>query len=375
MRHIFFLAALSIVIRNISLALSPNYLSFFQPVYDDGLYHTLENLYNQSQYRQKNPTALIPDHTVFRYAAGAYLRGVDPIYINSEHTPLGKYFIALSIFLFRNDATIILFFVLLTLFVIWLLGLTLLQNGAWAMLPLVLFSSEPLFLDQIRVAPMLDTIQLPFILFALYFFIREYKKKRFFITALMIGFVIATKTVVPGILLIFCFILFFLIKRLFKSMFIFFAYLPISFFVLLCSYIRTFLNGHTFREFLGFQKWIFLYQQSKLIYPFSVWRLLFLNQWQTWWGEQRLMQSTEWQVTWPIFTGLLFVSLALVVTRKIKSLPLYMLFVLWCTIYLSFLSFGIVSSRFLFPVLPIMYIVGIYTLRHITLSFLRRKNI
>jgi len=126
---------------------------------------------------------------------------------------------------------------------------------------------------------------------------------------------------------------------------------------------------------LGFQKWIFLYQQSKLIYPFSVWRLLFLNQWQTWWGEQRLMQSAEWQVTWPIFTGLLFVSLALVVTRKIKSIPLYMLFVLWCTIYLSFLSFGIVSSRFLFPVLPIMYIVGIYTLRHIILSFLKIKNI
>ncbi len=375
MRYIFFLVALSIVIRNILSVLLPNYLSFFQPVYDDDLYHRLENLYNQSQYRQKNPTTLIPDHTVFRYAAGAYLRGVDPIYINSEHTPLGKYFIALSIFLFHNDATVILFFVLLTLFAIWLLGLTLLRNGLLAMVPIVLFSAEPLFLDQIRVAPMLDTIQLPFILIALYFFIREYKKKKFFITALMIGFVVATKTIVPGILLIFCFVLFFLIQRLFKSMFIFFAYLPISFFVLLCSYARTFLNGHTFHEFLGFQKWIFLYQQSKLIYPFSVWRLLFFNQWQTWWGEQRLIQSAEWQVTWPIFTGLLFVSLALVVMKKIKSTPFYMLFILWCTMYLSFLSFGIISSRFLFPVLPVMYIVGIYTLRHIILSLLRIKNI
>lgn len=363
MKYIFFLIALGIITRNILMAFSPNIPSYFQPVYTDSLYHTLEDLYNNSQYRQKNPTALIPDNTVFRYAAGAYLRGIDPIYINSEHTPLGKYFIALSIFLFRNDATIIIFFALLTLFVVWLLGITLLQSTLWAVLPMLLFSSEPLFLDQIRVAPMLDVIQLPFILLTLYFFIREYPKKRFIFTALMIGFVIATKSVVPGILLVVCLVLFLSTQRLFKSALIFFAYLPFSALILIASYTRTFLNGYTFFQFFGFQKWIFLYQQSKLIHPFSVWKLLLFNQWQVWWGDQRILKSAEWQVWWPFFTALLVISIALVITRKMKIVPSFLLLLVWCTVYLTFLSLGVVSSRFLMPVLPVMYILGVYTLK------------
>lgn len=363
MKHLFFLIALGIITRNILIALLPNLSGYTQPIYTDSLYHALENLYNQSQYRQKNPTALIPDHTVFRYAAGAYLRGVDPIYINSEHTPLGKYFIAFSIFLFHNDATIIIFFVLLTLLATWLLGVKVLRSGLLALLPLMIFSSEPLFLDQIRVAPMLDAIQLPFILLALYFFIREYPKRNFFITALMIGFVLTTKSVVPGILLIFCFVLFLITQKLFNSTLVLFAYLPISALVFVFSYVRTFMDGYTFLQFLGFQKWIFLYQQSKLTYPFSVWKLLLFNQWQTWWGDQRILQSAEWQVWWPIFTVLLIVSVVLVITKKMKISPSYVLLLLWCLIYLSFLSLGVVSSRFLMPVLPVMYILGMYTLK------------
>src|SRR5574341_210244 len=119
-----------IIIYHLVLAL-PNPLKIFQPVYTDNLFQTLENLYNQSQYRQKNPTSLIPDHTVFRYAAGAYLRGVDPILINSETTPLGKYFIALSILIFRNDATLVIGLAFLTLYALWLLGKTVFKDPFW----------------------------------------------------------------------------------------------------------------------------------------------------------------------------------------------------------------------------------------------------
>lgn len=363
MKHIVFLIALGIITGNILMALLPNLSGYTQPIYTDSLYHTLEDLFNQSQYRQKNPTALIPDHAVFRYAAGAYLRGVDPIYINSEHTPLGKYFIAASIFLFHNDATIIIFFILLTLLSVWLLGIKVLQNALLAILPILIFSSEPLFLDQIRIVPMLDAIQLPFIFLAFYFFIREYRKRRFFLTTLMIGFVIATKSIVPGILLIFCFILFLITQKMFRTILFFFAYLPISAFVLIISYIRTFMSGYTFFQFLGFQKWIFLYQQSKLIHPFSVWKLLLFNEWQTWWGDERILKSAEWQVWWPVFTVLLILSAAFVIMKKMKISPSYLLLLLWCVIYLSFLSFGVVSSRFLMPVLPVMYILGIYMVK------------
>lgn len=365
MKNFLVLLAIGIIAWNVLRIILPNFSGYIEPLYTDSLFHTLEDLYNKSQYRQKNPTALIPDHTVFRYAAGAYLRGVDPIYINSEHTPLGKYFIALSILVFHNDATIILFFVFLTSLAVWLLGKRLLHSGALALVPLMIFSSEPLFLDQIRIMPMLDAIQLPFILLTLYFFILEHQKSRFFFTALMIGFVIATKSVVPGILLVCCFVLFLISQKMMRLAFTLFAYLPISALVLILSYTRTFLSGYTFSQFLGFQKWIFLYQQSKLIYPFSVWKLLLFNQWQTWWGDERMLKSAEWQVWWPIFTVLLMLSIALVVLKKMRISPSYLLLSLWCVIYLSFLSIGVVSSRFLIPVLPIMYTLGIYTLKQL----------
>lgn len=357
----------SIIIYNLVTALADP-LKIFQPIYTENLYHTLEDLYNQSQYRQKNPTSFIPDHTVFRYAAGAYLRGVDPILINSEHTPLGKYFIALSIFIFHNDGTIIIVFALLTLYALWLLGRSVFKDSLWTLVPLVVFSSEPLYLDQIRIAPMLDIIQLPFILFSLYFFLREYKRERFIITAFMLGLVIATKTLIPGILLTGCFLIFLTTKRLFRSVIMLLAYFPISALILILSYIRTFMDGYTFIDFLGFQKWILLYQQSKLLYPFSVWRLIFLNEWQTWWGDQSILQAVDWRITWPLGTGLTVVLVFLVVIRRIRLSPELTLFLLWVGMYGAFLSLGVVSSRFFLPFLPVIYILATYVVRHFVIK-------
>lgn len=359
------LFAWGIIIYNLA-SVMPNPLKIFQPVYNNNLYRTLENLYNQSQYRQKNPTSIIPDHTVFRYAAGAYLRGVDPILINSETTPLGKYFIAFSILVFRNDETVIIGFALLALYALWLLGGTVLKDPFWAVVPLVLFSSEPLYLDQIRVAPMLDIIQLPFILFSLYFFLREYGSQRFFVTALMLGLVIATKTLIPGILLVGCFVLFLAIKRLFRSTIMLLVHLPIAALILILSYARTFLDGYTFIDFLSFQKWILLYQQSKLLYPLSVWRLIFLNQWQTWWGDRSILHAVDWRITWPLGTGLSVLFVLLVAAKKIRFSSELMLLLLWVGIYAAFLSLGVVSSRFLLPFLPVTYILATCAIRYLS---------
>ncbi|KKU88872.1 MAG: hypothetical protein UY16_C0001G0026 [Candidatus Gottesmanbacteria bacterium GW2011_GWA2_47_9] len=351
------------IIWNVLSVILPGGAAQFQPNYDQHLYQTLENLYNQSQYRQKNPTSIIPDHTVFRYAAGAYLRGVDPILINSEHTPLGKYFIALSIFLFRNDGIIIIFFALFTLFAILLISRNIFHNSVWGLIPVVLFSAEPLFLDQIRVAPMLDIIQLPFIFLSLYFFLKEYKHEKFIFTSIMIGLVIATKTLVPGLLLITCFTIFLLAQRLLRSLFMLFMYLPIAALILIASYTRTFMNGHTFGEFIGFQKWILLYQQSKLLYPFSAWRLVFLNQWQTWWGDRTLLEAVDWRVTWPLSTGLTVVLIVVILMKKWRVAPSVLLLVIWAVVYAAFLSLGVISSRFLLPFLPISFVLGVYVLR------------
>ncbi len=347
---------------------NPGY--YFSPYYTEVVYKNLEDTFNRSQYRQKNPTALIPDETVFSYAAGAYLRGTDPILINSEHTPLGKYFISLFIILLKNDRFIVIPFSILTLVSLWFLGLHILHDKLLALVPVVLFSSERLFLDQIRYAPLLDIIQLPFILFALAFFVREYSSKKFVVTSLMIGMVMATKTVIPAILLTACFLSVLFIRKDWERIRYFILWLPFSLLILLASYIRTFLSGYTLFDFIGFQKWILLYQKSKLIFPFSVWRLIFLNQWQAWWGDMRILKADDWSIMWPIVTLLTIFSL-LFVNKQVKLSREYHVTIAWVIIYSAFLSIGVVSSRFFLPYLPVLYIVSTLSVKSVLIRWWR----
>src|SRR3989344_976824 len=146
---------------------------YFNRYFNENVYQNLERLYNNSQYRQKNPISVIADEIVFRYAAAAYIRGADPILINSEHTPLGKYMIGLSFLWFQNDGVAIVFFAVLSLFTLWLLGKQIFKDTTWALVPVALWVTEPLFQNQLRVTPLLDIIQLPWILLALYAFIKK----------------------------------------------------------------------------------------------------------------------------------------------------------------------------------------------------------
>lgn len=325
---------------------------YFERYYTEETYKQLEKLYNGSQYRLKNPTSIIADEIVFRYASGAYIRGVDPILVNSEITPLGKYIVGLSYLWFQTESVVMLISTFLSLFALWLLGRQILGN-VFALLPVALFSLEPLFRNQLFITPLMDIIQLPFILLSLYAFIR----KKFFWSAVFLGFTAATKSVVPAILLIFTFVIFSL--RSTKSIrFVF--WLPVSFFILLLSYLRTFLNGYNFWDFLGFQKWILFYQQSKLIFPLSFWKLMFFNQWQTWWGDMAILKAEDWRLTWPVLVTVPFI----LILRKKMPDPLFLL-VGWVLVYEIFLSFGVIVTRFLLPLLPILYILSVQTVREL----------
>lgn len=350
------------------LIAKPDY--YFSPYYTESVYKHLEDTFNRSQYRQKNPTALIPDETVFSYAAGAYLHGIDPILINSEHTPLGKYLIALFIVLIKNDRFIVIPFSLLTLFSLWYLGFHVLHDKLLALIPVALFSSERLFLDQIRYAPLLDIIQLPFIFFTLTLFIKEYPYKKFFASSLMIGTVMATKTIIPAVLLTLSFFCVFILRKAWNSLFYFLLWLPISTVILLLTYTKTFLSGYTIFDFIGFQKWILLYQKSKLIFPFSVWRLIFLNQWQAWWGDMRILKADDWSITWPIVT-LLTISSVFFVNKKVQLSKEYHVVIFWVIIYSAFLSIGVVSSRFFLPFLPVLYIISTLCVKSILTRWAR----
>ncbi|MEK7129532.1 MAG: hypothetical protein AAB803_00795 [Patescibacteria group bacterium] len=353
----------SFIVLRLGMTIMPNISAYTEPYYTEGIYKDLERVFNESQYRKTKDPAIIPDQTVFSYAAGAYLHGVDPILVNSETTPLGKYAIALSILTLKNDKFVALPFGLATLVILFLLAKKVLGESVWALVPVAVVANETLFLNQLTTAPLLDIIQLPFIFLSLLLFLIEYPKRRFFGTAVALGLVMATKTHFPAFLLSGGFGIFLLLRneRLVFTRFI--AALPISVGVLALSYVRTFLSGYTLIDFLGFQKWVILYQKSKLLYPFSAWRLIFLNQWQTWWGNMEVVPADDWQITWAIGTGLAFLFVFLLIRKKIKASPEVWVLVWWIMVYGAFLSLGVVSSRFLLPFLPIVYIVATYVIR------------
>lgn len=366
MNKLFSILLLSVPIISIGrIIASPGY---FRPYYDDQMYIRLETLFNNSQYRQKNPTSIIADEIVFRYAAVAYFRGGDPILINSEHTPLGKYMIGVSYWLFKTETPVILLSAIAALTAIGWLGQTVFGNPVLALVPVALFSVEPLFVNQLRVVPLLDIVQLPFILFSLVVFYYETKKKYFWRTAILLGFVAATKSVVPTILLIACFSLYLILAKKYTKLKMFVLMSPLSAGILMLSYLRTFLDGYSIADFIGFQKWILLYQQSKLIYPLSFWRLMFLNEWQAWWGDRSLHAASDWTITWPVLVMLPFAFVIVAYFRKFHIHPAARLLLLWIFVYEIFLSIGAVVTRFLLPLLPVLYIVGTYAVREMFFS-------
>ncbi|MBI5412011.1 hypothetical protein HZA43_02430 [Candidatus Peregrinibacteria bacterium] len=354
---------LSVIATALYRATLPVWDTYTMPYYTEDIYRGFQSAYDGSQYRKKENAGLIPDETVFSYAAGAYIRGVDPILINSEHTPLGKYLIGLFILFMKNDKFIVLPSAVLVLIGAWIVGWMTLKDKVAALIPVVVLATEPLFLGQIRTAPLLDIIQLPWILFAIAAFLWERRKGTFFITAVMIGLVMATKTIIPGILLIMTFVVSLCLQRKWKHIVQLILWLFISVVIFVASYIRTFMSGYTISDFIGFQKWIFLYQKSKLIFPFSVWRLLLFNQWQAWWGDMRIIAADDWRWTWPVSTLLGLLSFGLLMTKKVSLKEPIALLVLWFAIYSAFLSLGVVSSRFFLPLFPVSYIVGVWTIR------------
>ena len=354
---------LGITVLTLIQTISPLWVGYTSGYYTDDMYKGFREAYDGSQYRRKENAGIIPDETVFSYAAGAYIRGVDPILINSEHTPLGKYMIGLFILVMKNDKFIVLPSAILTLVAVWIIGSMTLKDKVAALIPVAVLTTEPLFLGQIRIAPLLDIIQLPWLLFAIAAFLWERSRRSFFVTAVMIGLVMATKTVVPAILLVATFMAFLGLQRQWKQIVRLSLWLSISGIIFVASYTRTFMSGYTIAEFIGFQKWIFLYQQSKLIFPFSVWPFLFFNQWQAWWGDMRILSADDWRWTWPVSTVLGWIAIGLFASRKISMKDPVSLLIVWFMVMSAFLSLGVVSSRFFLPLFPVSYIVGVWILR------------
>lgn len=353
--------------------------TFFSSGYSK-MYSYLQSLYYSSQYIKKDNPGIIPDDTFEAFVGGAFLRGVNPIHIVHEHPPMGRYIIAFSILLFDNAHTLILPLLALSLIACFLIAKIVMKNSLLALIPVAIFSNDPLFISKLQYSPLLEPIQLPFVLLSLYFFIRGIKSEKSFrwfaLASLMVGFVISIRFFILGVTLFCAMFLYFIIKKKFNKQFIYFAIsTPMSLIVLFTSYTKTILDGYSLWQILGVQKYIFYYHQTKLENSFSFWDLILFNRWHTWWGDRSVIHDNTWFIAWPIA---IFSSFSFLITSFIKIMRMNeaeKFLSIWVLIYCGLLSIGNSTTRYFLPLVPILYILMFSFLARIIYSriFLKRK--
>lgn len=321
---------------------------------------TLKQSYLDSQYVNKHPKGWIPDEVALSYAGGALIKGVNPVLIIADTPPLGKYLIGFSAVLFSNEHVVSLVFAIISLVFLVLIGRQLFTFSFVPFLIPVLLTFEPIFKNQLIYTPLLDIIQLAFLLGAFYFFNKGIVSKKvivMFVTAsIFLGFFIATKFFATGITILLAWLVVLILHKQKRQLISLMATIPLSVLVLFASYIRIFAFGYSLRSLFGIQKYIFLYHKSQLILPFSIWPLLLINRWYVWFGDKPFIHDTQWFFTWPVLTVGSFITIGFYVFGKItKNIPIEPLMV-WVVCYILFFSFGQITSRYLVIYIPVLYL-------------------
>ena len=334
-------------------------------------YEQLKSMYYNSQFVKKKNPGIIPDEKIYAFGGGIFLKGLNPILIVHDHPPLGRYIISFSILLFDNSSTIPIFLLFSSAIGVFLISYEIFKNKFISLVPTGIFMNEPLFLTKFSFSPLLETIQLPFIIFGIYFFIKGVSEKNFgrwfFLTSIMLGFVISTRFFIPGLFMVFAFIAYFILNKMFlnRRMILFLAYLPVCLLILISSYARTIQSGYSIWQIFGIQKYIYYYQSSKLILPFSFWDLLFFNKWHTWWGDMRILSDSNWIILWPISFLLSFILFILVLARRVGLQTGEKIVFLWIIFYMAMLSAGTATTRFFLPLSPFFYILSVSCVKKI----------
>jgi hypothetical protein len=335
----------------------------------------LKKIYYASQYATKHPAGWIPDETAFAYAGGALISGVNPILVVPDAPPLGKYLIGLSAVLFGNEHLVVLFFGITSLLLLFFVGKQIFSSTILALLPVTLFSFEPIFKNQFIYTPLFDFLQLTFLLLAFYCFNAGVLKKQIFwfiLSSISIGCFISIKFFMSGITIILAMYLVLFFHKSVKNIFFITLSFILAPIVLLSSYIKSFIADPNIHRFLGIQKWVFLYHKGQIILPFSVWPLLLLNKWYVWFGNKPVISDPQWTISWPIITVISFCTALLYLFKKIpQSFSLEILMV-WEICYLLFLSLGQIFSRYFVILIPVMYIIAIYGVYTVGREYFRK---
>ncbi len=310
----------------------------------------LENRYQNSQY--VNPSGykyFIDDPEVYQVAGWHYIHGESPDKVNFEHQPLAKYLIGLSLMVFQNASYLQLIIAFLCLFLTIKLSRIAFGQSLWAFIPAVFLTADPLFQEQSRLV-YLDIYQLLAILL-LFFLVL---KKRFVLSMLALGLVLLSNSVWSGMITGFVALFFVFIKDR-KNLWNFLKFVPITILVYLAGYLVFLLKNSPIDFIMLHIKQIRFYLSYVPEYPKGeVFRVIFQGSWRKWFGDHGFMPAEPWSILWPIGLVLSYVP----IISKNRS-PLVVLFTLWISVWLIFLSTKLIFPRYLLVILPFIYILAI----------------
>lgn len=362
MRTFFLFVLLGFIATKPLIIIAQSYERFFSGGYEKR-YESLKNSYLSSQYVQKENPNIIPDEAFEEYAAGAFLKGLNPILIVHDHPPLGRYILSLSVFVFDNARTITIPLYFLSLLGLYLIAKKAINDSLFSLIPIAFFSNEPLLFNKLIYTPLPEIIQYPFIIFSFYFFLRYLGSSKAVmwavLTAITLGFVISTRVFVTGGLMMAVMILSLLILRVsLRKLVAFAAFLPLSFVVLWLSYTVSIIQSGNILAPVGIQKYILSYHNSKFILPFSFWDLLLFNRWHTWWGGREILRDASWVFLWPASVLLSFLYFVVFAFKKISLNNTEKVLFLWLIAYSLLLSLGYTSTRYFMPIVPFLYILS-----------------
>lgn len=364
-KQILFLILLIIAIANLYLFIS-SHLSLYTYPFNPAF---LKKIYGQSQYVMTQPISVLPDETIYAHAAWEYINGTNPAIFNADQPPLGKYFIGLSELLFRNERLTGPVFNILILIAFFFLAQLILKDNLWAMGITTIYSFEKIFVAQMLYAPLLDNIQLFFILMSFIFYIMSIKKLKWLVLAFfMLGLVVSTKFWVTGLVLLSVWLVHTLLLKNIRRIIFFLTTSLIVIITLIASYTPSLLQGDSVRNILSVQHYIYEFHKAKLHFdPLAIWDLLLFNRWHVPW-ENVVRPAADWQWSWPIITVLSIVSVANIILSRRRDSNLVSkmgAISIWVLAYFILLFVGEVLPRYIFPVLPAMYIVSALFLKQL----------
>lgn len=320
----------------------------------------ISSLYNQSQYAA-NPELrrlIIQDQDLYAWAGWYYLHTGIIDTINIEHPPLGKYLIGLSILLFNNQNIGQIFWSGLFVCFLFLIGRLVLKNNFFSLIGVLLFLQEKIFVEQL-IYSLLDVIIGTFLLISLYLALKTKRLTSPYIIyqGILLGIIASIKYPSIAVILFITISIYYLMKKEKNLLVKLFSLASISTTIFLLSYLPFFINHPSPNAFINLQyKALKIHLSHVPEYPKGqVLKVLLLNQWRIWWGNKDLVKTEYWNFFWPIITLNFLVAFG--------NFKKNLLLNLWSFNYLLFLCSRLFYPRYLFLLIPFLYLQLLFNLQ------------